>query len=270
MLIKMDKKIILLLTTLMITFLFCGVASAVPETQHLKYISPGNDSQDVPTTKLIKLTFTKNIYSPDTSRIKLQSYTDNVDVPITYTVQGNVMYIDHVPLQNQKTYLLTIKTNFVKDSSGAGSTTNRVFRFKTGTTNLNSFKAKLVIPKMGISPNIRSDTPDAYNAVYHYQTSAYFGTPGECAILGHRTTWSAPLYKINYLRKGDLIYIYDYTAQKKCTYAYQYYQILPNYLVDNNFKKTGNSILILKSCYPIGSGANKYITYSKLVSTVAL
>lgn len=274
----MKKKIVLLLAALMVAVVLCGAASAAAQNNtspllppKVKSTNPVNNSYNVPTTKLIKISFTRLIYNPNSTRIRLETYSDGVKVPITYTIKKNhnAAYIDHTPLKNQRTYRLTVYSNFVTDSSGRGSK-NYSFRFKTGTTNLNKFKAKLVIPKMGANINIRSDTLNANNAVYHYPKSVYFGTPGECAMIGHRTTWTAPMNKIHTLTTGDLIYIYDYTARKISTYIYQYHKILPNSQLTSNWKKKGDSILILKSCHPPGSGANKYIVYAKLVSNLPL
>jgi len=230
---------------------------------------PANYSYNIPTTKLIRITFSNPIYKPNSTKIKLETYSDQVNVPLTYTIQGNSIYIDHIPLKNLRTYRLIVYSNFVQNSTGNGSTYYS-FRFKTKTTNLNSYSARLVIPKMGSNIQIRSDTLNANNAIYHYTNSVYFGTPGECAMIGHRTTWTAPMRKIHTLTTGDLIYIYDYTAKKISKYQYQYHEILPNWKLSNNWKKSGPSMLILKTCHPPGSGANKYIVYAKLVSSLPL
>lgn len=270
----MNKKILLFLVTLLVAVVLSGAASAATQTDSqtspkVTSTDPANNTYNIPTTKLIRITFSKPIYKPNSTRIKLETYSDHVKAPLTYTIKGNSIYIDHVPLKNQRTYRLTVSSSFVKNSSGKGSAYYS-FRFKTKTTNLNSFSARLVIPKMGSNIKIRSDTLNANNAVYHYTNSAYFGTPGECAMIGHRTTWTAPMRKIHTLTTGDLIYIYDYTAKKISKYKYQYHVILPNWKLSSNWKKSGPSMLILKSCHPPGSGANKYIVYAKLVSNLPL
>lgn len=268
----MQKKILIFFATLLVAVVLCGAASAATQTDlapKVKSTDPANNTFNIPTTKLIRITFTEPISKPNSTKVRLETYSDHVNVPVTYSIKGNSIYIDHVPLKNQRTYRLTVYSSFVRDSSGKGSAYYS-FRFKTKTTNLNSFNARLVIPKMGANIKIRSDTLNANNAVYHYPTSVYFGTPGECAMIGHRTTWTAPMRKIHTLTTGDLIYIYDYTANKISTYKYQYHEILPNSKLKSNWKKSGTSMLILKSCHPPGSGANKYIVYAKLVSNLPL
>ena len=273
---KMQKKIILFLATLVVAFVLCGAASAAAQNKtdnlyspKIKSIDPANNSNNVPTTKLIKVSFTRLIYQPNSKLIKLETYNGKVMVPITYTIRYNEMYIDHVPLKNQRTYLLTIKSNFVKDKSGNGSV-SYLFTFKTGTTNLNSFNAKLVIPRMNANITIRSDTMNAINVVYHYPNSVYFGTPGECATIGHRTTRGGPMYYIHTMRKGDLIYIYDYTAMKKCVYRTQYYKILNNENVPTSFAQQGASVIQLRTCNPIGQSYQKYLLYGTLAYTLPL
>ena len=309
----MGKKIILLLATFVVAFVFCGAVSAATvinsDTNTVKltnvgtatddqyypainsnrvvsqqdsslqsvYVknpprvtstNPVNNSLNIPTTKLIVISFSRLIYDPNNSLIQLKSSSGR-NVPITYSIKYNALYIDHSPLQKGTTYTLLLKPNFVKDVSGYGLTSNYTTKFKTGNNNLN-FKAQLIIPKLGTRATIRSDTLNAYNAVYHYPNSAYFGTPGECAMIGHRTTYSAVLRYINLLNAGDSIIIKDYTANKLCTYKVVYHEILMNYQLKSTFKLQGESVLILKSCYPVGRSYAKYVVHGKLVSTVSL
>ena len=301
----MQKKIILLLTTLVVVFIFCGAVSAAtvknndlntvnitnpsPTTvnhhvssgsqSNVNTIStlnpprvtstnPINNSWNIPTTKLIIISFSRLIYNPNNSLIQLKSSSGRI-IPITYSIKYNTLFIDHSPLQKNTTYTLTLKPNFVKDRTGNGLTSAYTAKFKTGNNNLN-FKAQLIIPKLGTRATIRSDTLNAYNAVYHYPNSAYFGTPGECAMIGHRTTYSAVLRYIDLLNTGDSIIIKDYTANKLCTYRVVYHEILMNYQLKSTFKLEGDSVLILKSCSPVGRSYAKYIVHAKLLSTVSL
>jgi len=303
---KMQKKIILLLATLMVAFVFCGAVSAATVKNNdinsvsitnldkanvdqqvssgnqainvntistlnppkVKSTNPINNSLNIPTTKLITISFSRLIYNPNSSLIQLKSSSGRV-IPITYSIKYNALFIDHSPLQKNVTYTLTLKPNFVKDRTGNGLPSTYTTKFKTGNNNLN-FKAQLIIPKLGTKATIRSDTLNAYNAVYHYPNSAYFGTPGECAMIGHRTTYSAVLRYINLLNKGDSIIIKDSTANKLCTYSVVYHEVLMNYQLKSTFKLAGESVLILKSFYPVGRSYAKYIVHAKLVSTVSL
>ena len=288
----MQKKIILLLATLVVAFVFCGAASAATvDNNHINSskitnvgtatvdqplkpprvtsTNPANKALNIPTTKLIKISFTRLIFQPNHSLIQLKSSSGRI-IPITYSIQNNALFIDHSPLQKNTLYTLTLKSNCVKDRTGNGLISTYTTKFKTGTTNLLNYKAKLIIPKLGVSPNIYADSPNHYNAVYHYSNSAYFGTPGQCVLLGHRTTYSAILRYINLLNYGDTIIIKDYTAQKVSTYKVVSHEIVYNYNLISHFKKQGESDLILKSCYPVGYSYMKWVVHSVLVSTVSL
>lgn len=128
----------------------------------------------------------------------------------------------------------------------------------------------LVIPKLGVNCYIRTDTVNAYNAVYHYPQSAGFGQPGEAGILGHRTTYSAIFKNINSLAPGDEVIIKDLIFKKVYTY-----QVTSNgndirYDYKTNpirFSLEGDARLLLVTCYPPGAKSAAYITHAKLIST---
>lgn len=235
----------------------------------VNHANPADKSLNIPTTKLITIKFNRKITNPNKQLIQLRKI-DGTVIPVTYTIQNNDIFIDHSPLNKYTTYILSLKKYSLKDSSGNVLNSTYTTRFKTGYTNLLKYNAKLIIPKLGISPKIYPDSPNHYNAVYHYANSAYFGTPGQCAFLGHRTTYSAILRYINLLNYGDQIIIKDYTSMKISTYRVVSHEILYNYQLTRNFKKYGTSSLILKSCYPVGYSYMKWIVHAKLVSTVPL
>jgi sortase A len=233
--------------------------------------NPINNAVNIPTTKLMIITFNRLIKYPSNSLIQLKSSHGTI-IPITFSIKNNALFIDHPPLQKFTSYTLTLQPNVIKDQTGVGLESSYTTKFKTGNSNL-FFKARLVIPKLGIKPIIRLDTLNAYNAVFHFSNSVYPGTPGECALIGHRTTYSAILRYINLLRYNDLVYIYDYTARKKITYSVVSNGDIRwhvNPYIDINYKKSGESILTIMSCYPVGYGTNKWLAHCKLVSTVAL
>lgn len=231
--------------------------------------SPLNGSTQVRTTKLVSISFSRLIYNPNHQLIQLRN-SNGAIVPIIYSIKYNTLYLDHSPLKKSSTYTLTLEPNCVTDRTGKGFESTYTIKFQTGTNNINNFKARLIIPKLGLNALISSATYNAYNTVYHYPNSAYFGTPGECAMIGHRTTWSAPLRHIDLLNNKDLIIIKDYTNNKKCIYRFEYAEVKMNYELTTNFKRQGPCTLILKSCYPVGRSYAKYIVYSKLISTTSL
>jgi sortase A len=139
--------------------------------------------------------------------------------------------------------------------------------FSSGRSFLN---AQLIIPKLGVNCNIRSDTVNAYNAVYHYSQSANPGQPGECGLLGHRTNYSGLVRNIGSLSPGDQVIIKDFTSKKK--YVYQVTSngddIRWDYKTNPvRFAQEGQARLLLMTCYPPGKKEAAWITHCKLVST---
>ena len=129
---------------------------------------------------------------------------------------------------------------------------------------------ELVIPKLGVDCNIRSDTVNAYDAVYHYSESVDFGQPGEVGLLGHRTTYSHLFLNIASLEIGDKAIIIDPTMQKKYTYAVTSNgnDIRWDYKTNPvRFAQEGEARLLIITCYPPGKKEAAYITHFKLVST---
>lgn len=132
--------------------------------------------------------------------------------------------------------------------------------------------AKLVIPKLSVDCYIRTDTVNAYNAVYQYPQSAGFGQPGEVGILGHRTTYSSLFKNINSLAPGDKVIIKDLIYKKIYTYEVTSNGNDIRYDYKTNpirFAMEGDARLLLVTCYPPGEKSAAYITHCKLVSTTS-
>jgi sortase A len=129
---------------------------------------------------------------------------------------------------------------------------------------------ELIIPKLGIDATIRSDTVNAYGAVYHYPESASPGQPGECGLLGHRTTYSHLFINLGTLKVGDLAIIIDPVMKKKYTYAVTSNgnDIRWDYKTNPvRFAQDGEAQLMIITCYPPGLKEAAYITHFKLIST---
>jgi LPXTG-site transpeptidase (sortase) family protein len=236
---------------------------------HVTSTNPAYNAGNIPTTILITVRFNSIIKNSNKQLIQLRNSSGTV-IPVTYTILNNEIFIDHSPLKKYTSYTLSLKRYSIEDQAGNVLTSNFTTKFKTGSTNLLNYKAKLIIPKLGVSPNIYADSPNHYNAVYHYPNSAYFGTPGQCVLLGHRTTYSAILRYINLLNYGDTLIIKDYTSNKVSTYKVVSHEIVYNYNLISHFKLQGESDLILKSCYPVGYSYMKWVVHAVLVSTVPL
>lgn len=129
---------------------------------------------------------------------------------------------------------------------------------------------ELIIPKLGVDCTIRSDTVNAYDAVYHYPESVGFGQPGEVGLLGHRTTYSHLFIDIGTLQIGDKAIIIDTSTQKKYTYAVTSNgnDIRWDYKTNPvRFAQDGEARLLIMTCYPPGKKEAAYITHFKLIST---
>ncbi|MGZ7048602.1 MAG: class E sortase [Methanobacterium sp.] len=134
-------------------------------------------------------------------------------------------------------------------------------------------KCILVIPKMGITGKLRSDTVDDYNAVYHYPESANPGQSGECGLLSHRTHYSGLFSKLGTLEVGDEVIIKDMSVNKKYTYKVTSNGNDIRWDYETNpitFAHSGDARLLLVTCYPPGKKEAAFITHCKLESTTSL
>lgn len=141
------------------------------------------------------------------------------------------------------------------------------------TTSAAAATGKLSIPKLGVDCYIRSDTVNAYNAVYRYPQSANYGQPGETGILGHRTTYSAIFDRIGELTLGDKVIIRDLVKKKIYTYEVTSNGEDIRWDYETNpikFAMEGEPRLLLITCYPPGEKSAAYITHGKLISTNSL
>jgi sortase A len=137
----------------------------------------------------------------------------------------------------------------------------------------NYINAQLVIPKLYVTANIRSDTVNAYNSVYHYPESVMPGGNGECGILGHRTRYSGLFTKIASLAPGDQAIIKDYTQNKRYIYVVTSNgnDIRWDYKTNPiRFSQEGQPRLLIVTCYPPGRKLAAWITHFKLVSVTSL
>lgn len=129
---------------------------------------------------------------------------------------------------------------------------------------------ELIIPKINVDCSIRSDTVNAYDAVYHYPQSAAFGQPGECGILGHRTTYSGLFNDIGNLEPGDKVIIKDLILKKVYTYEVTSNGDDIRWDYKSNpikFSLEGEPRLLLVTCYPPGEKSAAYIVHCRLIST---
>lgn len=117
------------------------------------------------------------------------------------------------------------------------------------------------IPTLGVKWDIRYDTVNAYNGVYHYPESSYFGTNGSSGLLGHHTTYSAPLNNVELIKAGDTVIVRDYLTQKKYTYVVVSNDDIRYDYTTNTIKfPQGTNELVLATCWPPGyTTAERYV-----------
>lgn len=140
----------------------------------------------------------------------------------------------------------------------------------TTLTKSNVF-ASISIPRLGVKWNIRSDSINNYNAVYHYGDSFYPGQDGAIGVIGHHTRYSAPMNHIETLKKGDKIYIDDYLTQKRYVYEVLTTNDIRYDYTTNKIKFPSSSReLILATCWPPGRTAAEIYVHSQLVSVESL
>ncbi len=119
----------------------------------------------------------------------------------------------------------------------------------------------VAIPTLGVKWNIRYDTVNAYNGVYHYSESFYPGSNGSIGLLGHHTTYSAPLNHVELIKPGDTVIVRDYLTQKKYTYVVvSNDDIRYDYAVNTIKFPQGTNELVLGTCWPPGyTTAERYV-----------
>jgi sortase A len=146
----------------------------------------------------------------------------------------------------------------------------KTINIKNSDTKNTNISGTLSIPTLGMNWNIRTDTLNSYNAVYH-APSFYPGENGTVGIYGHQTLYSAPFSRINELKLGDQVVINDYLTQKKFIY-----EVMNNGDIKWDYKinpvqfPAGSSELTLITCYPPGLTEAAWMVHCKLKSVQPL
>lgn len=133
--------------------------------------------------------------------------------------------------------------------------------------NQSAIFASISIPRLGVTWDVRTDTVNAYNGVYHYGESYYPGQSGSFGVLGHHTTLSAPFNHIETLKSGDKVYIDDYLTQKRYVYhVYKTDDIRYDYNTNRIKFYAESRELIVATCWPPGSTAAEIYIHCQLDS----
>jgi sortase A len=174
----------------------------------------------------------------------------------------------HEKTANNKSDLQS-SSSFFQESQNIEQMNIVIKSLKINTTNLTTTHifGTLSIPSIGVEWNMRSDTLNAFNGVYHNPESSYPGLNGTSGVLGHHTLYSAPFAHINELKLGSVIIINDYLTQKKYTY-----KVISNgetkwdYHVNPIKFPKGTNELLLITCWPPGFKQAAWIVRCKPVS----
>jgi sortase A len=159
----------------------------------------------------------------------------------------------------------SIKSFFNPFNSNSQTSSNDVIKksLKIAPTKLNNTAVfgSVAIPTLGVKWDIRYDTLNVYNGVYHYSESFYPGTNGSMGLLGHHTSYSAPFNHIELINPGDTIIIRDYLTQKKYTYVVvSNNDIRYDYTTNLIQFPKGTNELVIGTCWPPGyTSAERYV-----------
>ena len=132
------------------------------------------------------------------------------------------------------------------------------------------FPLKIRIPKIDLEwiVNEGTDRQTLKEGPGHIIETPLPGDLGRCTFSGHRTTYGAPFNKIDELVKGDLIYL-ETIKGEVLTYAVTGLEIIDPrdvYILEGSDKKE----LVLTSCYPEYSAAERIILIAELVNIYPL
>ena len=102
----------------------------------------------------------------------------------------------------------------------------------------------------------------------HYPGTALPGDDGNFAVAGHRTTYGAPFFNLDQLRKGDEVIV---TARDGSRYTYRVRQqeiVAPGdtWVIGPDPLERGKPTLTLTTCNPRFSNAQRLIVFAELVA----
>ncbi|MGZ7107362.1 MAG: sortase domain-containing protein [Methanobacterium sp.] len=127
------------------------------------------------------------------------------------------------------------------------------------------------MPRLGVKWDIRSDSINSLNGVYHYSNSFYPGQDGSIGVVGHHTMYSAPMNHIENFQVGDKVYINDYLTQKRYTYhVVNTNDIRYDYETNKITFQPGGKELILATCWPPGRKSAEIYIHCQLDSVESL
>jgi sortase A len=126
--------------------------------------------------------------------------------------------------------------------------------------------ALIKIPKIGVDAVVVEgvEVEDLKKGPGHYPDTALPGQLGNMVISGHRTTYGAPFYRLDELKPGDEITIFD--ARGPYTYRVTESKIvLPTEI--GVIAPSSDARLTLTTCHPRFSAAKRLIVVAQLEGT---
>ncbi len=102
----------------------------------------------------------------------------------------------------------------------------------------------------------------------HYPGTALPGQKGNFAVAGHRTTYGAPFFNLDQLRKGDEVLVTAGNG-KRYTYRVATQEVVApgeTWVVGPDPLETGKKMLTLTTCNPRFSNAERLIVFAELVA----
>jgi len=102
----------------------------------------------------------------------------------------------------------------------------------------------------------------------HYPGTALPGDKGNFAVAGHRTTYGAPFFNLDQLRKGDEVLV---TARGGESYTYRVAEqeiVAPGdtWVIEPDPLESGKKTLTLTTCNPRFSNAQRLVVFAELVT----
>jgi sortase A len=126
---------------------------------------------------------------------------------------------------------------------------------------------RIAMPTLGRSYVVAEGTDDATlrTGPGHYEGSGLPGLRRTVALAGHRTTYLAPFADVDELKPGDPIVL-------KMPYGRFTYRLEQTRIVDPSafwVTERGENRLVLTSCHPPFSAANRIVLFARLVSGIS-
>lgn len=102
----------------------------------------------------------------------------------------------------------------------------------------------------------------------HYPGTSDPGADGNFAVAGHRVTYSAPFHRLDDLREGDEIHVWD---RNGAHHVYRFVKqeiVRPNdgWVLGRDPLGSGGALITLTTCHPRFSNRERLIVFGELVS----